>query len=235
MKLSVADTGRGIHQEHLSHIFDPFFSTKGDVGGGLGLTTVYSQVEEHHGRMRVQSEVGKGTTFELFFPGAEAITENIDSSRNQVMSAIELSVPSTPVLQPTAEILPCEKPSAPEDAKHILVVEDEPMLRNLYQTILEKQGISSDLAEDGEQALLMWKTNPAKYAVVVTDYSMPNMNGRHLVKKLRETAPELPVIMTTGHGDVFTPQDLENWGIHHCLDKPVNFRELVAIIKQFLI
>ncbi|MBL8112463.1 MAG: PAS domain S-box protein [Acidobacteria bacterium] len=176
--LSVADSGQGIPPDALPHIFEPFFTTK-DVGKGtgLGLATVYGIVKQHRGWIVTTSTVGAGTRFEVYLPAVAGD------------AAAQAAAPPT--------VLPARMPRGKET---VLVVEDEPALRNLVKTILAGCGYEVLLAETGVQALEVWKEHGERVDLLLTDMVMPDgMSGRELAEALHRERPELPVVFTSGY------------------------------------
>ena len=165
VSLRVTDTGSGISPENLPRIFEPFFTTKQPgKGTGLGLSTVFGIVKQHCGWIRVESEVGRGTTFQVFLPAAEETVE-----------------------PRAAEIVKAEPMSGTET---ILVVEDEPSLRMLTRAVLEPQGYRVLEAANGVDALRVWEEHQGSVQLLLTDIMMPEgISGLELAARLREYSP----------------------------------------------
>ena len=208
--LSVTDTGSGIDQATLNRIFEPFFTTK-DVGKGtgLGLATVYGIVKQHQGWIEVQSEVNKGTTFKIFLPATEKKIES-----------------------------PGEKSVATKNNKGnqetILLVEDEPVLRELARTVLQSYNYKVLEASHGVEALQVFEEHQGTVDLLLTDMVMPEgMTGRELAEKLRTAKPELKIIYTSGYSaDVMGP-DLESMNAMF-LQKPYPPPQLAQIVRDCL-
>jgi len=174
--LEVTDTGCGMSPETLNRIFEPFFSTK-EVGRGtgLGLATVYGIVEQHGGWLEVASRVGVGTTFKAFFP--------VVSKTAQTLEDTSL----------------CTR-GVTGGKETILLVEDEPDLRELVREILQSYSYKVVSAANGVEALRLWDQNDGRFDLLLTDLVMPEgMNGRELVIQLRQRQPDLKVIYTSGY------------------------------------
>ncbi len=171
--VEVGDTGVGMNESVRRRIFEPLFTTKGSVGSGMGLTMSQGIVQEHNGRIEVESEPGRGTRFRLVFPFHS-----------------EAPAPEAAAARPTA---------APAPGFRILVVDDEPMVRTVTTKLLRLRG--HDVAEvDGGPAALEALAE-APFDLVVTDLSMPDMSGRELAAVIRNRHPGLPVLLLTGDTD----------------------------------
>jgi two-component system, cell cycle sensor histidine kinase and response regulator CckA len=208
--LSVTDTGTGIASQHLPHIFEPFFTTKGvGKGTGLGLATVYGIVRQHRGWITVASELGKGTVFQVFLPAS--------LERPRVLQ-------ETPVAQP-----------AQAGRETILLVEDEPAVRELVKSILEKHGYRVIQAPSGPAALEAWPRHRESIALLLTDLVMPDgMSGRELGQRLQADKPSLKVIYTSGYSADALGADFQADSGITFLQKPYQPRKLAQIIRTCL-
>ncbi|MBV9126993.1 MAG: response regulator [Verrucomicrobia bacterium] len=179
VRLTVRDTGCGMTPDVLAKVFEPFFTTKDvDKGTGLGLATVYGIMQQHGGWIEVRSELGRGTTFQIYLHRA----------------------PAPPVLVAEAEN-PSSQPIAvvPADAR-ILLVDDEPLLRGVVIQILEGAGYEVVAAGSGPEAIQCWLARGGDINLLLADMQMPGgMSGRVLAAELRRWKPELPVILTSGY------------------------------------
>jgi PAS domain S-box-containing protein len=210
VSLRVTDTGSGISPENLPHIFEPFFTTKQlGKGTGLGLSTVFGIVKQHGGWVHVKSEVGRGTSFQIFLPAAE----EADEARG-------------------AEIA---KPQPHDGTETILVVEDEPAVRMLTRAVLEPRGYRIVEAANGVEALQVWKAHKGLVQLLLTDIMMPEgMSGLELAARLRECRPELRVIYTSGYsGDVAGGQIQLEEG-QNFLQKPYSPQQLLEAVRRRL-
>lgn len=207
LELRVQDSGQGISKADLENIFDPFFTTK-DVGKGtgLGLSVVHGIVEKHHGKMVVESEQGKGTTFSIFLPVVQAV------------------VPEAHSVEATAK----------KGQGHILIVDDQPELIYLYQTYLEEQGYSVSACSNGADALALFKSNYEQFGLVLTDQSLPLMTGKQLIPKLLEIRPNIPILLLTGYSELITADTSQELGIKECLKKPLSLPMLLKTIQKHL-
>jgi CheY-like chemotaxis protein len=200
--LEVRDTGCGIPPETLSHIFEPFFTTK-FVGRGLGLSAVIGIVQGHRGGIRVSSQVGVGTTFELFFP------------------VVATSARGTASTFPT---------SAPAHGT-VLVVDDDATIREFVGTALIAAGYQVVSAVDGEDALAKLKQDPMQFDAVLLDLTMPKLDGEDTLMALRMIAPNLPVVLTSGYGENAIVQRFVGRGLADFLPKPFMSEALVGVIN----
>jgi PAS domain S-box-containing protein len=175
--LSISDTGVGISDEIKERLFDPFFTTKPrGMGTGLGLSTCRTIVQRSGGHIGVRSELGKGTTFEVYFPRTVPVSE----SANRLLD-----------LQ-----------STPRGTETILVVEDDPGVRRLVSVVLQAQGYQVLMAADGEEGLrvaLGHTGSPIR--LVVSDVVMPTMGGKAMAGRLEKLRPELKFLFTSGYTD----------------------------------
>jgi PAS domain S-box-containing protein len=208
--LSVTDTGGGIPQEILPRIFEPFFTTK-DVGKGtgLGLATVFGIVQQHQGWINVYSEVGQGTTFQIYLP--------------------RLAQPANPMDTRTA-------PAAiVGGSETILLVEDESALRKMASHALIGLGYRVLEADDGAAALAVWKKHHTKINLLLTDMVMPGgLNGIELAAQLLAQAPALKVIYTSGYSTHLATEDLRLEEGVNFLSKPYALNRLTHIIRNSL-
>jgi PAS domain S-box-containing protein len=207
--VSVADTGMGIPPEHLDRIFDPFFTTKEiGKGTGLGLATVLGIARGHGGFVRVNSQTGKGTTFELYLPA---------------------SPEAKAAARPKCETLP---PRA--GGELILVVDDEANVRGVVRRALEKHGYQVATAAEGVEAMGLFAQHRAEIRAVLTDMMMPEMDGPSLVRALRHLEPQLPILGMTGVGEKADIKGLETLDLLVLLTKPFNSAVLLGVLHQAL-
>ena len=206
--LTVRDSGCGIAPEHLEHLFEPFFTTK-DVGQGtgLGLATVYGIVQQHQGWIAVESEVGRGTKFEIYLPASEK--------------------PLTPSAVPAKTIL--------GGAERILLVEDEEPLRELVHCVLESYGYHVTDAPTGLRALDVWKEHHQRFDLLLTDIVMPDgVTGRDLADILKQQKPELRVLFSSGYSSDIIGKDFVLSDGVTFLQKPYNPQTLAETVRDCL-
>ena len=175
IRLSVSDNGCGISPENLQHIFEPFFTTKKiGKGTGLGLAMVFGIIEQHKGWIEVESQVGAGTTFQIYLPRLAA----------------KMNAPAIP---------PYHAPE-PGGTETILLAEDDPAVSITTRSILEQHGYRVLSAETGEAAIKVWTENQASIRLLITDMVMPgDINGQQLARHLKAIKPDLKVIYVSGY------------------------------------
>jgi signal transduction histidine kinase len=207
--LSVTDTGCGMSPDVQAKIFEPFFTTKPEgKGTGLGLPTCYGIIKQSHGAITLQSEVGRGTTFNIYLP---AVAE-------------EATSPESP-----------DKPSATFEGKEtILVVEDEESLRELAQLVLTDFGYKVLIATDGVEALRVAAQHKGDIALVVSDVVMPQMGGRELAEKLRALQPALKILFVSGYTDDAVIQRGVSRDSFPFLQKPYTPTSLARKVREVL-
>jgi PAS domain S-box-containing protein len=208
--LSVTDTGIGMDQETLAHLFEPFYSTKQPgKGSGLGLATVYGVVRQSGGYVRVTSRPGSGTCFDLCFPASSA---PIDESESE----------------------PETRDRTPGGDETILVVEDEEAVRSLACQVLRTRGYKVLEARHGEEALELAERNPAPIHLLLTDLVMPVLGGRELAAQLISRRRELRVLFVSGYSDqlLFGSEDLGPRASF--LQKPFSPERLASRVRECL-
>lgn len=207
VKLTISDSGIGMNSEVASHIFEPFFSTKDENGTGLGLSQVYQYIKHAKGAINVYSEEGYGSSFSIYIP-RWMTTENALDASEYVPNLCEIGY------------------------ENILVVDDEPALRELMGTILSSAGYTVVLARDGIQALDLLATH--KIDLVVSDVIMPEMDGYELAHIIQHTYPHIKVQLTSGfsedRGKTVTNEKLFNTILH----KPYTSEELLEKIANLV-
>ncbi|MBW2187185.1 MAG: response regulator, partial [Deltaproteobacteria bacterium] len=208
IKLSVCDTGCGIEDSLLEKIFDPFYSTKGTEGNGLGLSQVYGFMERSGGAISVSSELGKGTQFDLYFP-------RYQSQDNEAPTSL---LDGNIILNGTEKIL---------------VVDDEPALKELAREILQDAGYTVLTASDGLQALAALAAEQ-NIALVLSDVVMPNMDGFAMAREIQSRYPAIKIQLTSGF--VFDhPADNINLELaNNIINKPYSPDELLKRLRLLL-
>ena len=206
--LKVRDTGTGIPDAVLPHIFEPFYTTKDPgKGTGLGLATVFGIVKQHRGWIDVESIEDTGTTFSVFLPALAA---------------------------PAASALPAPAPTQPRGgAETILLVEDDNLVRLLMRTALARHGYKVIEAGDAREALQRWQEHHAAIALLVTDLVMPGgMTGFELSRRLREQAPGLKVVFTSGYSAEIAGKEIDLLGVDHFLQKPFKRDDFLDAVRR---
>ncbi|MDQ2921773.1 MAG: ATP-binding protein [Acidobacteriota bacterium] len=210
VEISISDTGIGMTHEVRSRIFDPFFTTKGNAGMGLGLAVCYGIIQRHEGVIEVESEVGRGTTFLLRLPIAEAKALPVD----ELVSTPRLT------LVPTS------------NSPRILVADDESSVRELLGDILESEGFEVTLAENGHEALRLYDTG--SFHAVFTDLGMPDMSGWELARAIRERSSGIPLAVITGWGEAVGSTEQEEAKVDWVVTKPFSISRIIEITAEVL-
>jgi CheY-like chemotaxis protein len=204
--VEVADTGGGMDEKNLPHIFDPSFTTKAS-GRGLGLAASGRIIRKHRGGMSVESIAGRGSVFRFFLPVTWAAS----------------STPATTAPMPTA----------PRTGGSVLVVDDDEAVRALAKWVVEKAGYSAVTARDGDEALRIFKANPEQFCFVLLDLTMPRIGGAEVAVGLRGLRPGVPVVIMTGHGEDVMASEAQA-GVVDFLQKPFGPDQLRAVLKRHL-
>ncbi|HKX62756.1 MAG TPA: PAS domain S-box protein [Verrucomicrobiae bacterium] len=211
VRLAVSDSGSGMNSETMDHMFDPFFTTKPPgEGSGLGLSVVHGIVKNHQGIITVQSQPGKGTTFHIILPAAARENPAPVSSDN-VIARSERG---------------CRQ--------HILFVDDEPTLGIVGRKVLERCGYRVTVETDPREALETFQRSPGDFDLVITDLTMPPMDGLTLAAKLQGLRPGLPILLTTGHGAGITLEAVRRAGIRDLLFKPNDLETIGEAVSRAL-
>jgi PAS domain S-box-containing protein len=209
VRLSVSDDGIGMDKETVTHIFEPFYTTKElGKGTGLGLATVYGIVKQNSGFINVYSEPGQGTTFTIYLP--RHIGESMDAL-NKV----------------TSEQVPC-------GSETILLVEDEPSILKTTALMLEGQGYRVLTAGTAAEAIQLFKEQIGKVQMLMSDVVMPDMNGRDLAKELRSFNPQLNCLFMSGYtADVIARHGVLEEGVYF-IQKPFSLSDLASKVREVI-
>ncbi len=206
--LSVSDTGSGMNDEVRSHIFEPFFTTKEvGKGTGLGLATVYGIVKQSNAHIDVQSEIGKGTTFRIYFPKVPDV-----SSADEEPVNVEI---------------------APRGTETVLLAEDEKDLHKMLQDFLQSLGYSVIPACNGKEALELAENHKGRIHLLLTDVVMPGMNGFELAKQIRKLSPEIKILFMTGYAKMTSTQKMMKTS-DNFIHKPIVLHSLAVYIREVL-
>lgn len=205
VRLSVTDTGPGLDADTMTHLFEPFYTTRQDrPGGGLGLSIVYGIVKQSHGYISVESRVGKGTTFHLYFSPASEPDERLVSAHRGRKNA-------GPV--------------------RMLIVEDEASLRTLAARVLRNKGYEVVEAVDGVDALEALERESEPFDVILSDVVMPRMSGSELTRRVAKMDTPPAVILMSGYSDGILDDNVRAICVA-VLNKPFTVTELVAIVER---
>ncbi|MBF0329602.1 MAG: response regulator [Nitrospirae bacterium] len=212
MLLTVSDTGTGIDKKQMSRVFEPFFTTKGKgKGTGLGLAMVYGIVKQHNGVLDIESDMGVGTTFKIYFPameGAEVRQFNEEQTHSEDM---DLSGTET-----------------------LLIAEDEGAVRSFLKDSIEKFGYNIILAKDGEDAIVKYNQNKDSIDLILLDVVMPRKNGKEVYNAIKKECPDVKVIFMSG----YTQNILTSKGVYaedlEFIPKPLEMKMLMTKIRRML-
>jgi len=207
--MEVQDSGSGMTEATLGRIFDPFFTTKFS-GRGLGLAAVAGIVSGHQGTMEVESVIGTGSTFRIYFPAAEAREEKAPARRDGLPTLDALDV---------------------KGIGTILVVDDESGLREIASGILEHAGYKVLTAGDGREAVEVFREHADFVTVVLLDMTMPVMNGAEAFALIRAIRPEVPIVVSTGYSEVATREMFNKGTTVGFVHKPYTAERLCERIR----
>jgi len=207
LRLTVKDTGQGIADDDLPRIFDPFF-TLNDPGSrtGMGLSIIHGIVDNLDGAVTVDSELGKGSVFNVLLP----VTEQAKAAEPE------------PV------------PSISSKGEHLLLVDDNALIVNTLESILARHGYQVSCMTESSEALELFKKNPDRFDLMITDLVMPGMDGVELIKEVFAVRADMPVILLTGVDVKADRKDVDELGIEATVTKPVLFSELDETIRKIL-
>lgn len=205
--VEVSDTGVGMDEETRRRCLEPFFSTKGRHGTGLGLAMVYGVVERHEGDIEIESEPDKGTAIRLFFPvRAIATSDTGNLQRNGKLPSLR-----------------------------ILCIDDEPLVRELLKEMLEQDGHKIETADGGESGLAAFQAAQERnepFDAIITDLGMPNLDGRQVAAVIKRESPDVPVIMLTGWGALLKEDGTPTPNIDAVLSKPPKLKEIHDTLRR---
>lgn len=206
--LEISDTGEGMSRTLLERIFDPYFTTRGESGGtGMGLAVVHGIVREHKGHISVYSELGEGTTFKIYLP--------------QIIASV-----TSYVSKQLAEL--------PGGSERILLVDDEDFVLELEKALLEKLGYRVTSSNSPLQALETFAQNRGNFDLVMTDMTMPKMNGAQLVEEIVSIDQQMPIIICTGFSELINEKKAKAIGACEYVMKPFDMREIAETLRRVL-
>ena len=207
VKLTISDTGHGIDDAIVQRIFDPFFTTKSqDEGTGLGLSVVYGIVKGHDGAINVNSIINEGATFNIYLPRIIQMEATEANAGKPVIGGTEL----------------------------ILFVDDEPSLVDIGMRMLFPLGYHVTGATSSKEALDIFRAEPQRFDLVITDMTLPKMTGIDLSRKLLQIRPDIPIILCSGIKEPGTEEQAKSLGIKAYLTKPLTRRELAGVMREVL-
>lgn len=206
--LSVSDNGVGIPREIKNNIFEPYFTTKGKgKGTGLGLAVVYGILTEHKGDIKVYSEVGKGTTFNVYLP---LMKKDAEKGVADQVSQIEIGT------------------------ENLLLVDDEVSVAKLEKLMLERLGYKVTVQTNSVDALTVFEANPESFDLVITDMTMPAMTGDQLAREILLIKPDIPIIICTGFSERVNKEQAQVIGVKGFLMKPVIKFDMAQMVRKIL-
>jgi PAS domain S-box-containing protein len=207
-RLTVADTGCGMDAPTLARIYDPFFTTKPiGKGTGLGLAVVHGIVKAHEGVITVESQPGQGTSFRIYFP-------------RQLQSRFQEGI--------SEDAIPCGQ------GQRILMVDDDASMRRMYQKLLATLEYQGTVVTNPNEAVDLFQKNPGQYDLVITDLTMPDMNGLEVARQIQAIRADMPVILTTGFCSAVSEQRLKEAGICQLIEKPISLAKLAETLQGVL-
>ncbi len=207
IRFSVQDTGMGIEKDIEERIFDPYFTTKEiGKGSGMGLSVVHGIVKNHDGIITVESILGKGTVFNVYFPVIQ----------ERQFKQLDIEVP------------------IPKGTESIMVVDDEEAMIDITKRRLEKIGYKVTAINSSVKALEIFKADPLAFDLIITDQTMPHMTGETLAKKMMDIKEDISIILCTGYSSKMDSEAAKEIGIKSFLLKPVDLRGLATTIRTVL-
>ena len=206
--LEVSDTGHGIAAETIPKIFDPYFTTKPQgKGTGLGLSVVFGIVKEHGGDIRIHSEVGKGTSVQVYLPQLQREADSGQQTQTIVYAT---------------------------GTERILLVDDEEPIVRLEKQMLERLGYHVATRTSSVEALEAFKADPDAYDLVITDMAMPNMTGDQLAGQMVAVRSDISIVLCTGFSETMPLAKAGSGGIKGFLMKPLARGDLAAVVRKVL-
>jgi len=209
IQLSICDTGSGVQPEIIHSIFNPFFTTKEvGEGTGMGLSVVYGIMEGCSGHLLLNSELGKGSCFQMLFP---------------------------PSVKANHDLITQQKGLSLDDLKindlEILVVDDEQSLGNFMTELVMSYGFKTIFVQNSREALALFKKQPNRFFTLITDQTMPNLTGIELIEEIRKIRPQFPAILCSGFSDKIDSLSAKKKDVTY-LEKPINQEKLLEILRE---
>lgn len=217
VKIEIEDNGSGINEDHLTKIFDPYFSTK-SRGSGLGLSSVYSVIKKHDGYIDVESEIGVGTTFSFYLPAVD----KKEKARERVR-----------------DIEKEKEDDSVEYEGKILLMDDNETVRNVVSKMLEKYGYRVETVRDGEEALRVYKKTlkyeEDPFSAVILDLTISGgMGGKETIKELKEIDPDVKAVVSSGYSTAPVMSNYEKYGFCEVIVKPFDTRKLKETLEKII-
>ncbi len=210
IKISIRDHGIGIPRENIKRIFDPFFSTKmrkDQQGMGLGLTTTYTIIKRHNGHLNVRSQVGIGTTFEIYLPASEKQETDHNSIKTSII----------------------------QGKGHILLMDDEEKVREVARRLLNHLGYDVKLVSSGEEAIEIYKKNSEFFDLVMLDLTVRGgLGGLSTLEELKKINPNIKTIVISGYSNDPVLSDYQNYGFTGKIEKPFDVEAMSKVISDIL-
>ncbi len=211
--ISIRDTGVGIPEKDIDRIFNPFFTTKEKGGSGLGLSMVYNIIQRHSGFIHISTVPGEGTTFEIYLPAADEIEKAPPNKQKMIY----------------------ENEGFGQDKNiTILLVDDEPVLREIGRSILHECGYEVILAKNGKEAVKLFQERRDTIDLVILDMLMPEMNGRDAYVEMKKIEPGVRTILSSGFRMDERVEEVMELGVRHFVQKPYTLEKLCATILEVL-
>lgn len=208
LKISVCDTGTGIAPTALERIFDPFYTTKElGKGTGMGLAVVHGIVKSHGGFITVDSQVSRGTSFDVFLP-------IVKSRQDKKQKAPRLPIP--------------------RGSERVLYIDDEPFQIEIGKEALERLGYTVITHTNSVKALELFRESPSSFDLVITDMTMPELTGDLLAVEMMAIRPDIPIIICTGYSERLSEESAEEMGIRGFILKPILIRDMAVTIRRIM-
>jgi len=208
VRVEVCDTGVGMSEETRRKCLEPFFTTKGEGGTGLGLAMVYGMVQRHQADIEIESELRQGTTFRLVFPAADT------------------------AMQPAASQAVARRPT---QSLRILLVDDDARMRNSLRKVLEADGHRVTVADGGQAGIDTFIAAAARgepFSIVLADIGMPYVDGRKVAAAIKAASPQTPIALVTGWGQSMRADDVLPSHVDRLLGKPPDITELRGALAE---
>ncbi len=206
--IEISDTGGGMDDKTLTHIFEPYFTTKTKgEGTGLGLSVVHGIVKSYQGHITVHSEPGKGTSFHVYLPSIEEAPFFVNAACSQTI---------------------------PLGTERVLLVDDDETISTMMQQLLQNLGYQVSPYNNSQEALACIAKNPLALDLLITDMTMPNLTGYELAQKALAIRPNLPIILCSGFSELTNKGQAQALGIRAYLMKPVSVQELALTVRKVL-